>query len=90
MDILLSRLLPLHMMLGQVQASVINLRYAATVAQPQRSFMRSEVTAKQVAGTHISLDLRSKLVPMAPNDACKYYVYPAHALILLCSKFRKW
>ena len=25
------------MMLGQVQASVINLRYVATVAQPQRS-----------------------------------------------------
>ena len=28
---------PLHMMLGQVQASVINLRYVATVTQPQRS-----------------------------------------------------
>ena len=53
------------MMLGQVQRFCNKLEVCSNCDPTTAVIARSEVTGKQVAATHSSPDLRSKLQPMA-------------------------
>ena len=73
---------PLHMMLGQVESFCNKPEVCCNCDLTTAVTTWPEVTGKQVAATHSSLDLRStvNLNRWRPNDECKYYVYPGHAL----------